>query len=312
MRIAAAAAGRENAKPGPVSAKPIVRGLVTLILLAGAAVVGGKLWFYYLEAPWTRDGRVRADVVQVATDVSGLVDEVAVHDNQAVQKGQLLFRIDQSRFQLALRDAQASVVNTLAAAQEADREMNRYLALNNLSVSTEEQQRRQTVAAEAGAAYDRALVARDTAALNLQRASVYASVNGFVTNFGLKPGNFIDAGRPVFALIDRDSFYVDGYFEETKLPRIAVGDAAKVHLMGENIDLQGTVESISNGIADREVAGSPDLLANVNPTFNWVRLAQRIPVRIKLEDVPQSLRLVTGRTATVQIMGSPSALPAQH
>jgi RND family efflux transporter MFP subunit len=272
-----------------------------------AAAVGWQLWIYYLDAPWTRDGRVRADVVQVATDVSGLVIQVAVHDNEKVERGQLLFSIDPARFQLALRDAEANVVNALAAAQEADREMARYQALNNLSVSTEQQQQRAAAAAEAGAAYRRALVARDTAALNLARAEVRAPVNGFVTNFSLRPGNFVDAGKPVFALVDSDSFYVDGYFEETKLPRIAVGDAARVHLMGQQTILSGYVQSIANGIADREIAGSPDLLANVNPTFNWVRLAQRVPVRIQLENVPASIRLVTGRTATVEIITKDSS-----
>jgi multidrug resistance efflux pump len=274
---------------------------VTLIAVGIAAVIGWQLWTYYLDAPWTRDGRVRADVVQVAADVSGLVSEVRVHDNEAVKKGQVLFRIDPARFAIALRDAQANVDSKLAAAQESERETNRYNQLNALSVSQEQQQQRSTAAAEAKAVYQQALASRDLAALNLARSDVRAPVNGFVTNFDMRPGDYVDAGRPLFALIDSDSFYVDGYFEETKLPRIKVGDPALVYLVGESAVIKGHVASIASGIADRERQGSADLLANVNPTFSWVRLAQRVPVRIALDHVPANVRLVTGRTATVVI-----------
>jgi multidrug resistance efflux pump len=288
------AAGRLGRATGRVT--------VTLIAVCVAAVIGWQLWIYYLEAPWTRDGRVRADVVQVAADVSGLVSEVRVHDNQAVKQGQVLFSVDPVRFQIALRDAQASADNKLAAAQEAERETNRYNQLNALSVSQEQQQQRGAVAAEAMAAYQQALASRDVAALNLARSEVRAPVNGFVTNFDMRPGDYVDAGRPLFALIDSDSFYVDGYFEETKLPRIKIGDPARVYLVGESAAIEGHVESIAGGIADRERQGSADLLANVNPTFSWVRLAQRVPVRIALDHVPAGVRLVTGRTATVVVL----------
>ncbi|HTI82277.1 MAG TPA: HlyD family secretion protein [Acetobacteraceae bacterium] len=275
---------------------------VTAIAVAVAGVIGWQLWIYYLEAPWTRDGRVRADVIQLAADVSGLVSDVLVHDNQTVQRGQVLFRIDPARFQIALRDAQANVDSKLAASQEAQRETNRYNRLNALSVSEEQQQQRSSASIEADAAYRQALAARDVAALNLARSEVRAPVNGFVTNFDMRPGDYVDAGKPLFALIDSDSFHVDGYFEETKLPRIEIGDRARVYLIGENSVIEGHVESIAGGIADRERQGSADLLANVNPTFSWVRLAQRVPVRIALDHVPAGVRLVTGRTATVVIL----------
>lgn len=277
---------------------------VTLIAVGIAAVIGWQLWIYYLEAPWTRDGRVRADVVQVAADVSGLVSEVLVRDNQAVKQGQVLFRIDPARFQIALRDAQASADNRLAAAQEAKRETSRFSQLNALSVSQEQQQQRGATAAEAEAAYQQALAGRDLAALNLARSEVRAPANGFVTNFDMRSGDYVDAGRPLFALIDADSFYVAGYFEESKLPRIKVNDPARVYLVGEGAVIEGHVESVAGGIADRERQGSADLLANVNPTFSWVRLAQRVPVRIALDHVPAGVRLVTGRTATVVVLSS--------
>lgn len=274
---------------------------VTVIAVGIAAIISWQLWIYYMDAPWTRDGRVRADVVQVAADVSGLVSDVKVHDNQSVTAGQVLFRIDPARFTIALRDAQANADSKLAAVQEAERETNRYRQLNTLSVSQEQQQQRSTAAAEAEAAYQQALADRDLAALNLARSNVRAPVNGFITNFDMRPGDYVDAGKPLFALIDSDSFYVDGYFEETKLSRIKIGDEALVYLVGQNGVIDGHVESIAGGIADRERQGSSDLLANVNPTFSWVRLAQRVPVRIALDHVPANVRLVTGRTATVVI-----------
>ena len=277
---------------------------VTMMAVGVAAVIGWQLWIYYLEAPWTRDGRVRADVVQVAADVSGLVSEVLVHDNQAVKQGEVLFRIDPVRFQIALRDAQASADSKLAAVQEAERETSRFNQLNALSVSQEQQQQRRATAAEAEAAYNQALASRDLAALNLARSEVRAPVNGLVTNFDMRSGDYVDAGRPLFALIDADSFYVAGYFEESKLPRIKVNDPARVYLVGEGAVIEGHVESVAGGIADRERQGSADLLANVNPTFSWVRLAQRVPVRIALDHVPTDVRLVTGRTATVVVLSS--------
>lgn len=275
---------------------------VTCVAVAIAAAVGWQLWIYYLQAPWTRDGRVRAEVVQVAADVSGLISDIAVQDNQRVAKGDVLFRIDPARFALALREAEAEVVRAKAASDEAEREMNRFHALTTLEVSEERQQQRAAASAEAGAAYALALAQRDVAKLNLDRSEVHASVNGEVTNFGLRVGDYVDAGHAVFALIDTDNFYADGYFEETKLPRIAVGDHAVVLLVGERGVIQGHVQSIAGGIADRERQDSADLLANVNPTFSWVRLAQRIPVRIALDHVPPGMRLVTGRTATVEVL----------
>lgn len=275
---------------------------ITVIAVVVAGLIGWQLWIYYLEAPWTRDGRVRADVVQLAADVSGLVSDVEVHDNQIVKKGDVLFRIDPARFQIALRNAQADVDSKLAAEQEAERETTRYNQLNALSVSEEQQQQRGAAAMEAQAAYQQALASRDLAALNLARSVVRAPINGFVTNFDMRPGDYVDAGKPLFALIDSDSFHVDGYFEETKLPRIKVGDPARIYLVGESAVIEGHVESIAGGIADRERQGSADLLANVNPTFSWVRLAQRVPVRISLDHVPSVVRLVTGRTATVIVM----------
>jgi len=274
---------------------------VTLVVVTVAAIVTWQFWVYYMVEPWTRDGRVRADVVGVTPDVSGLVTEVLVHDNQQVRTGDLLFRIDSARFELALRQAEAVVVNRRATWDEAVREMKRYLSLSDAAVSLEKQQQATAAATAAGAAYDQAVADRDLAKLNLVRSNVTAPVNGSITDFSLRPGDYVSVGKAVAALVDSDSFYVAGYFEETKLPRIQIGDKVLVRIVGESQPLDGHVESFAAGIEDRERAASSNLLPNVNPTFNWVRLAQRVPVRVAIDRLPPKVRLVAGRTATVTV-----------
>ena len=273
---------------------------LTLVFVAGAIVAGWYLWRHYEIEPWTRDGRVRADTVQVTPDVSGLVTDVLVHDNQIVEKGQVLFLIDQPRFQLALRQAEAAIEHQQALLDEAEREDARNRGLGNL-VSVEIREQGTTRLAEARSGLVQALVARDVAKLNLDRTTVVAPVSGVLANVQLQPGDYATAGHPVFALVDSDSLHVDGYFEETKLPRIHVGDRATVQLMGESRTLSGYVQSIAGGIEDRERGASANLLPNVNPTFSWVRLAQRIPVRIVLDKPPAEILLIAGRTATVTV-----------
>lgn len=275
---------------------------VTLLLAAVAVIVGWQLWVYYMDLPWTRDGRVRADVVQVAPDVSGLVAEVMVRDNQVVRQGDVLFQIDKLRFQLALQEAEALVTSTQASVDEAVREMNRSLALTTLEISVQSQQQRVAKAQVARASNAQAVAQRDVARLNLERSTVRATVNGRITNFGMRPGDYVKTGTPVFALIDGDSLYVAGYFQETKLAAIDVGAKVRVQLMGENRVIEGHVESMAGGISDRELNLNASLLADVTPIFSWVRLAQRIPVRIAIDHVPEGVRLIAGRTASVSVM----------
>jgi len=274
---------------------------VTLAMTGAAALVIWRLWVYYMDAPWTRDGVVRADVVAVTPDVSGLVSEVLVGDNQTVAKGQVLFRIDPVRFNLALRQAEATVANAQAALDQAMREVQRFQALTTLSVTAEKQEQVRTAQSQAQATVDQALVARDMARLNLERSTVTAPVPGTVTNFALLPGNYANAGHPVMALVATETLHIEGYFEETKLDAIHVGDPATVRLLGSKQTLHGIVESISGGVADRQHSASGDLLTSINPTFSWVRLAQRIPVRIKLQRLPADLQLTPGRTASVYV-----------
>ncbi|BAM89004.1 putative multidrug resistance membrane protein, MFP family [Bradyrhizobium oligotrophicum S58] len=275
---------------------------MTLAALALAIVVGFFLWGYYIKAPWTRDGRVRADIVQVAPDVSGFVTEVLVRDNQPVHQGDVIFRIDRARFKLALQQADAVVAGRLATLNQANADLNRYQSLTTEAVSQQKQEQVFATQQQAQASYDQALADQAVAKLNLDRSEVHAPVNGVITNMDLRPGTYVSAGKGVMALVDTDTLHVEGYFEETKLPRIRIGAPVRIRLMGTGQQLTGHVESVAAGIEDRDRAEGASLLANVNPTFNWVRLAQRVPVRIALDDVPERSELVAGRSATVEVL----------
>ncbi len=286
--------------------KPLIaqfgRILVTLALVGIACVVGWQLWRYYMEAPWTRDGRVRADIIGVAPDVPGFVAEVLVRDNATVQKGQPLFRLDRARFTLALEQAEAVVASRAATLDRARRDERRYDRLDEGIVSVQKRDQAHSDAAAAEGSWQEAIAQRDLARLNLERSEILAPADGTITNLTLRPGAYVSAGTPVMALVDAGSLHVQGYFEETKLPRIHPGDPAQVTLMGRpGTPLSGHVESIAGGIADREQTSG--LVANVTPTFSWVRLAQRVPVRIRLDSpLPEGVRLIPGETATVVVM----------
>ncbi len=276
------------------------RFIVTMAAVAVACVLAWRLWQHYEVEPWTRDGRVKADVVQVAPDVTGQVTNVLVHDNQHIKVGDVLFEVDRARFELALRQAEAAEQAQRATLDQALKESRRNNDLRDL-VSAETREQGSSRVDQLRAALAQAVVARDVAKLNLERTRVVSPVNGTVSNLDLRTGSYVSAGRAVMALIDSDSYYVEGYFEETKLPAIQVGDAVVVLPMGESLRLKGHVESLAGGVADRDRSTSSNLLSSVNPTFNWVRLAQRIPVRIKLEALPAGARLVAGQTVTVDV-----------
>jgi multidrug resistance efflux pump len=274
---------------------------LTVAVALVAIVAGRQLWRHYQVEPWTRDGRVRADVVEIAADVSGLVTRVEVANDQPVKQGQPLFYIDRDRFELALRQANAAVAAQRVSLDQAKREAKRNHTLGELVAGeTTEQGDSKVAQSEAGLA--QALVAKDLAALNLHRTVVFAPADGFLSDLTIRAGDYVTAGRPVLALIDAHSLRVEGYFEETKLRGVHVGQEATVRLMGDGTLLHGHVQSIAPGIEDRERGASSSLLPNVNPTFSWVRLAQRIPVRISLDRVPGDVRLIAGRTATVAIV----------
>src|SRR5437870_4687754 len=280
----------------------VVRVLLTIVLLIGAGLLGYDMAIYYLYSPWTRDARIRANVVTVAPDISGWVDDIRVRDNQFVHKDDVLFVIDQERFRLALADAEATLAARHAQYLMLLEQYERRSKLSpgyTITVENLDNARRQSETAAAN--HQQAIAARDTAALNLRRTEVRASVNGFITNLNLAKGTFATQGKPVMALIDSDSYRVEGYFEETKIPHIQPGASAEIYLMDGSPALQGSVLGIARGITDQDNKDGPELLSSINPTFTWVRLAQRIPVRIHITHVPPGVLISAGMTCTVVI-----------
>jgi multidrug resistance efflux pump len=285
--------------------KTIARLLLTLILVAAGCAGGYELWDYYMLSPWTRDARVQADVVSIAPDVSGFVDDLRVKDNQFVHKGDVLFVVDRERYTRALATAEAVVAARQAEMEMRQHEAARRAKLTTLSISVEAREDAMLTASSAAASYQQAQADRSTAQLNLDRTVVRAPVNGFVTNLTLDIGQYASIGTKVMALIDSDSYRVTGYFEETKIPAVKRSGHVDIYLMSGGPLLRGHVESISRGITDRDNPAGPELLANANPTFEWVRLAQRIPVRIHIDDVPKGVLISSGMTCTVVVQGPP-------
>ena len=320
--------------------RPIV--LLMVALIAIFAII--HIWNYYNSEPWTRDGRVRGDVIQVSSDVSGLVTEVLVQDNQSVKKGQVLFKIDvarqaidveQAKSDLAkakaglaaaeaeLAQAQANVVKSEANINWADKNANRYSNLMDGAISKQEQEQMFATRDQSHAEHEQMLAAIAQAKanivqqkalievatsnlhltqLNLNRSEVVAPADGTLSNFELQQGNYVKVGQAVAALLNRQQLYIVGYFEETKLNKIYVGAPASIQMMGDSEKLTGHVQGIASGIEDRERSSTSGLLANVNPTFSWVRLAQRVPVKIVLDEMPKNeLAFVAGRTAPIHI-----------
>lgn len=275
---------------------------LTLMTVAAAVVAGQFFWHRYMVEPWTRDGRVRAEVVNIASDVSGRIVDLKVMDNQFVHKDDILFAIDQDTYRLALAQAEGTLESLhqdwLRKQSEADR---RNKLAGKSVVSAEEWQAAQFAASAARAAYQQGVAARDLAKLNLARTVVRSPVNGFITNLHLRVGSYASIGQTQVSIVDSDSFWVAGYFEETKLSHIHENDAVSIELMGVETALAGHVETISHGIADRNSGASDQGLANVDPVFTWVRLAQRIPVRVRIDQIPEGVRIVSGMTCTLSI-----------
>jgi len=283
------------------AATKIFRFVLTLAL-AGAALWAGKTgWDHYMESPWTRDGRVKADVVTISADVAGVVTDVRVHDNQLVHKGDVLFVVDDARYRNALATAEAALAAQGVEKGRRGSEAKRRAALDASVISAESRETADYALGTATAQYRAALAARELARLNVERTVVRAPVTGYVTNLHVYAGDFAAVGAAKLALIDNASFYVMGYFEETRLPLLKPGAPVDVRLM-DGVALRGHIESIARGITDRDASTGRELLADVNPTFNWVRLAQRIPVRVHIDRLPPGAPLVAGTTCTVTIV----------
>ncbi len=281
--------------------KTIIRISLTATIVAAAVYLGYLLWVRYMDTPWTRDGRVRADIVSIAPDVAGLVTKLMVKDNQYVKQGDILFVIDNERYQHSVEEAQAMLDQRKAIYEMKHGQAKRRALLDDQVISQENKEDTDLVAIGAKAEYQQALANLEHARLNLARTVIRSPVDGWVTNLLVRSGDYAQVGSPKLAVIDQHSYWVYGYFEEHKLRFIHTGDAAEVRMMGTNLVLHGHVESLAHGITDRDNPTDVRLLANVNPSFNWVRLAQRIPVRIHLDVIPQGINLVAGMTCTVVV-----------
>ncbi|CAK3921974.1 efflux transporter periplasmic adaptor subunit [Vibrio sp. 10N.286.51.C3] len=284
----------------------IKRYLITLLLVVAASSVVYSYYQSYSSTPWTRDGQVSAYIVSITPRVTGQVTKLHIEDNSQVAKGDLLFEIDPSIYQAAYNKALAAQKQARALLAKAKNEEQRalnlekrtpgampVLTLNNLNNAVETN--------AANVALAKANV--EEAHLNLEYTKVYAPTNGYITNLNLREGSQVVANTPVVALIDEDSFWIEGYFKETDLVNVGPNDKAVVTLMMHNdIQLEGHIKSIGFGIATQDGSTGNDLLPNVNPNFQWIRLAQRIPIKVELDNVPEDLQLRVGMTASLKII----------
>lgn len=273
----------------------------TLIVFALALLAAGWMWNYYMQSPWTRDGKVRAELVDITPQVSGRITQLQVKDNQFVHRGQLLLTLDPVPWQIALDNADAQLSKAQADLARAQHEFNRRSRLPRNVISAEDLDAARLAANAAAASAKAAQSELDRARWNLQQTTITAPTDGWITNLTLRPGNYATAGSPLFALVDSHSYYVVGYFEETKLRHIRPGAAAQVVLYSNGARLQGQVDSVGRAIYDQSIETDSGLVPDVKPNVPWVRLAQRVPVRIHLDPLPADVPLVAGTTCTITI-----------
>lgn len=282
--------------------RTLSRTAITLVLVILAFIAIFRAWVYYTESPWTRDARFSADVVAIAPDVAGLVTAVNVHDNQLVKKGQVLFTIDQPRYQKALEEAEADVAYYDALADEKRREAGRRNRLGIQAMSREEIDQSNNVLQTVLHQLAKAQATRDLAKLDLERTVIRAPADGWVTNLNVYAGEFITRGSTAVALVKQNTFYVLAYMEETKLEGVRPGYRAEITPLGSNSVLHGTVDSVAAGVTNASSTRDDKGMASVDSNLEWVRLAQRVPVRIHLDQQAGNL-FPAGTTATVVITG---------
>lgn len=296
-------------EPGPVARPNALRGVLiatgkrvaTLAIALIAILIAIVTWQTYVLGPWTRNGNVRVQVANVAPQVSGQIVELHVNDNQYVREGDVLYVIDPFDYEIALASSKAQVAEAAADLELKEVESKRRQSLSNLATTPEEQQTYAAAAAVAKATFDAAQQQQAKAESDLKRTKVLSPVTGYVTNLLLRVGDFAPTGASNVTVIDSESFWIDGYFEETKMAGVCVNDRVEAQLMGYSAPIVGRVETVTRGISVSNAAAGAQGLPNVDPIYTWVRLAQRVPVRIAIEEVPNGVPLVSGMTATVTI-----------
>ena len=295
---------RRSSSARPLALRWVLAGfkqLATLAIALVAIVMALVTWDYYVTAPWTRDGRVRVQVASLAPQVSGQIVELRVGDNQYVRKGDVLYVIDPFDFEVAVQVARAQLQQKAADLQVKEMQSERRQRLSSFATTPEEQQSFAGAAVQAKAAFEAAQQQLAQAELNLRRTKVLSPVNGYVTNLLMRVGDYARQGVSNISIIDTDSYWMDGYFEETKMARLCMGDRVEAQLMGYAQPIIGHVASVTRGINVLDAAAGTQGLPNVNPVYTWVRLAQRVPVRVAIDYVPAGIPLVSGLTATVTI-----------
>lgn len=275
---------------------------ITLLVVAAAILSGRWVWDHYMYTPWTRDGRVRADVITITPDVSGWVTTLNVANNQQVNKGDVLFSIDDTRYRAVLAEDEARVAQQRYAWELAKHQYERRKRLTDRQAISEEDLETYRIHTDsAQASYQLALAQLHNSQIDLARTQVIAPESGTINNLDLHQGNYVSKGTPVLSLIKTGSLYVTGYFEETKLQQVHIGQRATLYLMGNATPLTGRVTSIAKGIANTNTNSNNQLLPQIQQTFNWVRLAQRIPVDIALDPLPEGIHLSAGMTVSIHL-----------
>lgn len=274
---------------------------LTLVLLGVIVVAISFVWDRYMYTPWTRDARLRAEVVDIAPDVSGWVSQLKVRNAEHVDKGETLFVIDREHYRIALELAQARLDAAHVAWQRAEEVYLRRQRMTTGDVSTEETVLARLDAAAKKTSWQQAQANLDAAALDLRRTVYSAPADGTLIDLNLEQGDYVTRGAERLALVKDHSLYLIGYFEESKLPRIHVGDKADIWLMAGSRHLHGHVSSMDAGIDNANITPGNELLPQVAPTFAWIRMAQRIPVNIRIDAIPPGIKLTSGMSATVRI-----------
>ncbi|VEA70366.1 Inner membrane protein yibH [Serratia rubidaea] len=281
----------------------IARIAITLILVLLGIIAVFKAWVFYTESPWTRDAKFTADVVAIAPDVSGLLSDVRVTDNQLVTKDQVLFVVDQPRYQQALAEASADVAYYQALTAEKKREASRRVRLGVDAMSREEIEQASNALETTQHQLAKAIAVRDQAKLDLERTTVRAPADGWITNLTVHAGDFITRGSTAVALVKKNTFYILAYMEETKLHGLNRGDRAEITPLGSNRIMHGTVDSVAAAVNNSSSTNDSKGLASIDSNLEWVRLAQRVPVKIMLDPKDQQHPYPAGTTATVVITG---------
>jgi len=357
--------------------KAISRYVLTGAVVLVAVAIALYMYWEYVTNPWTRDGQVRAQVIQITPRVSAPIVKLPIEDNQFVKTGDLLFAMDPRTFQAALNQAraqldetrdqvaalseqveaakaavaveegalkraEASIAEAQSEIEKSDAEYKRQQELlpqgatskrmverakasyevsvqqkvqaqaDKLQSASSVLQAQATLAeakaklgapGEDNAQLRTAIAAVEDAKLNLEFTEVRAPVDGYVTNLELRLGSQGVANQPALALVDINSYWVVGYFKENTIADVHGGERAVVTLMTyPDKPLEGAVKSLGWGIYQDDGSTAADLLPSISPTFEWIRLAQRIPVRIHLTKVPDGIKLRVGTTASVLVM----------